>query len=290
VALLCRLKAFRRAPLGAETLAALAAGIPHAHAHVLNSVFHATAGPFEDAIDAGLGNKDDSVRLAAVEAGLSRGVSAARAAAIRLARPGEASAGPYLKFVAMFGTGEEHDIVYSALRIPALQRDAIWALGHLGTARAAEACLAGMRHEPLARACAEAYCWITGANLVRDKLEKLEPSEESPVLEDDDLDANLVPAADDLWPLPDVDATREHWNARRAELAPDVRYAHGTPVTPAALMALVETGPMLRRHDLVLELRSRTRGAYDVETRAFAARQRQMMQAARAAAATHGER
>ncbi len=268
----------------------MASGIPQAQVDVLDSVFHPTAGSFEDAIAAGLRHPDEGVRRAAVEAGLSRGVAVAHDTAIRLASAGNQSAGPYLKFVALFGTIEDHDIVYSALRIPALQKDAIWALGHLGTARAAEACLAGMRHEPLARLCGEAYCWITGADLVRDKLEKLGPAEEPPAFEDDDLDANLVPAADELWPMPDVDAAREHWNARRAEFAPDVRYAHGTPVTPAAQMALVETGPMLRRHDLVLELRSRTRGAYDVETRAFSARQRQMMAAARAAAATHGER
>ena len=90
--------------------------------------------------------------------------------------------------------------------------------------------------------------------------------------------------------MPDADAARKHWEARRAEFAPDVRYAHGTPVTPATLMSLVETGPMLRRHDLVFELRSETGGAYDVETRAFAATQRQMMAAARTAAAARDGR
>ena len=53
------------------------------------------------------------------------------------------------------------------------------------------------------------------------------------------------------------------------------------------LLTTIETGPMLRRPDLVLELRVKTRGRYDVETRAFTARQRQMMAAARAAAVNH---
>ena len=42
---------------------------------------------------------------------------------------------------------------------------------------------------------------------------------------------------------------------------------------------------MLRRPDLALELRVKTRGRYDVETRAFTGRQRQMMMASRAAVA-----
>ena len=56
-------------------------------------------------------------------------------------------AGPYLKLLALLGTAEEHEIIYAALRIPELQQQAIWALGHIGTVRAAESCLAGMQYE-----------------------------------------------------------------------------------------------------------------------------------------------
>jgi len=41
-------------------------------------------------------------------------------------------------------------------------------------------------------------------------------------------------------------------------------------------------------HDLVLELRVKTRGRYDVETRAFTPRQRQMMAAGRATVSGQG--
>ena len=285
---LCRLKAFRRSAIGAELKTAAGGGAPLAHADALASLFYPASGQFDDVIQSALGNPDDAVRLAAVTAGISRGMAAARDAALRLAREPGPIGGPFLKFVGMFGTAQDHDIIYGALRVPARQKEAIWALGHVGTARAAESCIAGMKHEPLARACAEAYCWITGAELTRDRLEKVETPPDAPAFEDDDLDANLVPAADDLWPMPDVEAVRAHWEARREGFAPDVRHAHGIPVSQGHLITLVETGPMLRRPDLILELRARSRGAYDVEPRAFAARQRHMMAGAREAASRGG--
>jgi len=63
------------------------------------------------------------------------------------------------------------------------------------------------------------------------------------------------------------------------DCSPGVRSRHSPIRKPA-----IESGPMLRRPDLVLQLRVKTRGRYDVETRAFAARQRQMMAAGRSAA------
>jgi hypothetical protein len=109
-----------------------------------------------------------------------------------------------------------------------------------------------------------------------------------PAFEDDDLDANLVPPAEALWPLPDVDAVQRHWNARRSQFAPDVRHIHGRPATSDVVLAMIETGPMLRRPDLVLELNVKTRGKYDVEPRAFTPRQRKMMARSRAAVSGGG--
>jgi uncharacterized protein (TIGR02270 family) len=202
--------------------------------------------------------------------------------ASRLARHASPQAGRYLTLVALFGTPEEHEIVYSALRIPALQQASIHALGHIGTVRAAQACLAGMQHEPLARACGEAYCWITGADLVRDRLAVEETPADAPAFEDDDLDANLVPTAEMSWPRPDADAVRRHWVKCGSDWGSTVRHILGKPANGDVLLTTIETGPMLRRPDLALELRVKTRGRYDVEPRAFIARQRQMMAAGRA--------
>ena len=71
---------------------------------------------------------------------------------------------------------------------------------------------------------------------------------------------------------------------------PETRYIHGRPATPDVVGSMVETGPMLRRSDLVSELGFRTRGRYDVETRALTARQRHMMAASRGAVSPAGGR
>jgi uncharacterized protein (TIGR02270 family) len=175
-------------------------------------------------------------------------------------------------------------VVFAALRVPALQTQAIWALGHLGTPRAVEACLAGMKYENVARACGEAYSHITGVDLDRERLSVAEVPADAPAFEDDDLDADLVPPPEAAWPLPDVDAVQRDWATRAARFAADTRHVRGRAATREALMQAVAHGPMLRRHDLVVELRARSRGQYDVETRAFVSRQRQMLAAASAAA------
>jgi predicted transposase YbfD/YdcC len=85
-----------------------------------------------------------------------------------------------------------------------------------------------------------------------------------------------------------LEAVRKHWLSRRSDWAASLRHIRGRPVNGDTLLDTVETGPMLRRPDLLLELRVRTGGRYDVEPRAFTARQRQMMAAGRAAASNHG--
>lgn len=280
---LCRLKAFRRSAMGDELASALKSDIPEIKVDALRAAAHVPSRAVDEWIVAALRSGDAAVRSAAVDTGVRRGIEHVLEEATRLVQQRGLDAGSYLKLLAMLGKPDQHEMVYTALRIPQLQLSALWALGHIGTVRAAESCLAGMQHEKLARACGEAYCWITGADLGRDGLEKKEAPPEVPPFDEDDLNANLVPPQEALWPLPDPEAVRQHWLARRAIFAADVRHIHGRPVTPETLAAMVETGPMLRRPDLILELRARTRGRYDVEPRAFAARQRQMMAAGRAA-------
>ena len=284
---LCRLKAFRRVAPGDELTVALKATTPDARIDALRAARLAPSAVASEWLTATLKDSVPAVRYAAVETGMCLRNSQAWETAVGLARKSNPDSAPYLNLIALFGSPEEHEIVYSALRTPGLQVPAIWALGHIGTARAADACLAGMKHEALARACGEAYAWMTGADLERDRLAVQEVPADAPAFEDDDLDANLVPPPEALWPLPDAEAVQKHWLALRSNWAPDVRYVRGQPVNGETLLTTIETGPMLRRPDLVLELRVKTRGRYDVETRAFTARQRQMMAAARAAAVNH---
>jgi uncharacterized protein (TIGR02270 family) len=239
-------------------------------------------------IAAGLNGDNEDVRYAAVESGLSLRIDQAWKATTQMATQHTPAAARYLRLLAMFGTAEEQEAVYAALRVPQLQVAAIWALGHIGNMRAADACVSGMQHEPIARACGEAYCWITGADLERDSLNVKETLPDAPAFEDDDLDANLVPPPEALWPLPDAEAVKKHWLAIRSDWSASVRHIRGKPANGDTLATTMETGPMLRRPDLALELRVKTRGRYDVEPRAFTGRQRQMMMASRAAVAGRG--
>jgi uncharacterized protein (TIGR02270 family) len=288
-AALCRLKTFRRVAPAGELATAFKSSVPEAQVDAIRAARLLPAGA-DEWITAALHNDDAAVRYAGVESGLCLRIGQAWETATRLARQGNPEAGPYLNLLALFGTAEEHEVVYTALRMPGLQLPAIWALGHIGTVRAAEACLAGMHHEPFARACGEAYCWITGADLARDRLAVEETPVDAPPFEDDDLDANLVPPPEALWPRPDPEAARKHWVARRSDYVASVRHMRGRPVSGDTLLSTIETGPMLRRPDLVLELRVKTRGRYDVEPRAFTQRQRQMMAAGRAAVSGQGGR
>jgi uncharacterized protein (TIGR02270 family) len=129
---------------------------------------------------------------------------------------------------------------------------------------------------------------MTGADLERDSLALVEPTPDAPAFEDDDLDANLVLPPEAQWPMPDAESVRRHWSALKTEWSANVRHVRGRPMSGDTLLDTLESGPMLRRPDLALELGVKTRGRYDVETRAFAARQRQMMAAGRAAVAAGG--
>ena len=287
-AALCRIKRFRRVAPGREVTDALQSGIPDLQAEALRSLTYAA----EESTAArhiawGLKSDDREVRSAAIQTGIRRGDPAAWQAAVQLAEERNAECAPLLSALAALGSPEEQELVIRALREPGLQRAGLFAIAYIGTPQAVEICLAGIRDEKLARIAAEAYCAITGAELARDGLAAPEPHEgpSPPRLEDDPLEANLVPAAADQWPLPDLDGVRRHWQSIQRQFGEGARHWRGRPAGLETLFAAIERGPMHRRDDLALELAVRTGGKYDLETRAFAHVQRSMMQAARTRAA-----
>jgi len=287
-AALCRIKRFRRVSPGREVTDALQSGSPHLQAEALRSLAYA-ADPSTVArhVAWGLKSDDGAVRRAAIETGIRRVESVAWQAAVHLAEERNAACASLLPALAALGSAAEQQLVIDVLREPALQRAGLFAIAYIGTAEAVEICLAGMRDEKLARCAGETYCAITGAELVRDGLTRPEPADapSPPPLENDPLDANLVPSAADQWPLPNLDAVRDHWQGVQRQFGRGVRHWRGRPVGLEGLAAALERGPMHRRDDLALELAVRTDGKYDVETRAFAQTQRSMMQASRTRAA-----
>ena len=276
-AALARLKAFRRAELGAELTTAFESNLPQLQAGALRAARLLPAQYAAAWVDAGLKHDDPAVRLAATQTGLLQHIPNAWAAALASARKPRPEFAALLGPVAMLGGDAEFQLIYSALAEPKVRQAAIWALGNIGTRDAAGYCIAALKHPELAKAAGEAYCAITGADLARDRLTAAEPEEASPTFEADDLDANLVPTPGEQWPLPNPDALREHWNKAHARFQNGVRYVRGKPATLEILMGAVETAPMLRRPDYAFELYVRSGGKYDVEPRTTRAVQRQMM-------------
>jgi uncharacterized protein (TIGR02270 family) len=282
-AALCRLKASRRSAPGPELADAFNSNVPALQIEALRAAQLSRDPAMAKYVAAGLRSDAAAVRIAAIECGVRLGLPEAWAAATQLAHERSPEAGPLLPLVAALGSLEEHAIVVATLREPALQRAGLFALGFLGTREAVELCISGMRAEKLSRSAGEAYCAITGADLEGDRLAAGEPPDAAspPPFEADDLDGNLVPQPDELWPLPDPDAVQRHWQAMQARFAPGVRYLRGRPSDLGVLIDTIEGGPMLRRAGLILEATVRTSGQYDVEPRAFAHVQRRMMAASR---------
>jgi uncharacterized protein (TIGR02270 family) len=285
-AALLDLRSFRRRPqVGADVADGLRSAAPPLRCAALRAVARLPGPDALREVEAALADVEPACAAAAVEAGLRLGSLAAWARCRELARGPGPAAGAQLSLLAALGGPAEHDVLFAALAAPALRRRALRALGFAGTRAAADACLEAMSAPADARVAAESFASMTGLDLAAERLVAPEPPEaEEPVpFEDDDLDADLVPAADDLLPLPDLAGVGRWWQARRAAFQPGRRYLGGRPATLAALHDQLERGPMRRRADLALELNIRTAGLHDVEARAFTTTQRRQLQASRPA-------
>jgi len=119
--------------------------------------------------------------------------------------------------------------------------------------------LIGMMSVPeLMRIAAEAFCTITGVNLVDAKLDAPPPpaNDDAPVQVDPD---------DDL-PWPDPQRVFAWWENNETRFEPETRYLLGQPVTPEHLHAVLRHGNQKQRYGAALELAMRTPGTPVFET------------------------
>jgi len=287
---LVRVKSFQRAALGDELAAAYEAETVPEQVTVFRAAGFLPEPGVKEWVDRGLAHSSPAVRLAAIESGIRQRQRPAWEAAREVAASAEPGSAGVLRLLAMFGKAPDHKVVYDALGDEGAARGAFWALGHLGTREAVEHCLAAMQNPARAHLAGEAYACITGIDLARERLTAHESGESPslPPFEEDDLDADLVPHREDLWPLPDAAACAAHWARVGTQFAPNTRYVRGKPFDLSVLMAAIDKGPMLRRADYALELYVRTTGACDVETRAASFAQRRMIAAAHARLGARG--
>jgi uncharacterized protein (TIGR02270 family) len=136
-----------------------------------------------------------------------------------------------------------------------------------------------------AKLAAQAISAIGGLDLSDDVFAlppEAEPEIESlPPIEEDDLDADLVPPPEAVLPLPDAAAIRLWWKETAPGLQPVRRYIRGRPFTPESLFWALENGPLGYRHALALALAFRSGAQIWLGTRVGSAEQRRALEAAR---------
>ena len=272
----CAFRGLPIEPYVGELVTASSGELQQAAAHLLR---HAPRTVADESLTRAFDCADGRAREIAVESGLLLGMPEAWRVGRKLALADVNGSGALLPALAMLGNAAEHDGVVQMLARPARQREAIWALGYGGRRSGADACidlLAQQRHVGLA---AEAFCAITGLDLAGAGLIAARPAQrddedgEAPPFEDDDLDAALVPRADERLPDPDVSGVIRWWNNNRARFDPGVRYLGGQPTSVQGLAAALAGGPMRRRAPIAFELAVRTHGRLHIQPRAFIAEQ-----------------
>lgn len=236
-------------------------------------------GVLQRALDSGEPARRDAAIMAGLLGG-QRGAWAACRNAVESRAP--ASRLPLL-LLGMGGDERDMKRLLELISDESLQPEVLWALGFSGRLAAADACLELMRREPVAALAGEAFSAITGLRIEGPYAASSEEPEAAVSLEEEDLDADLVPKPEDVLPLPQADAVATWWREVRPRLDPRQRYLEGQPFTPQALLEALARAPMRRRHALALELALRSRGALQVPTRAFVKRQVEALKKARSA-------
>jgi uncharacterized protein (TIGR02270 family) len=216
------------------------------------------------------------VREAAIMAGLVSGARSAWKACRKVAEEGGAGRRQCLLVLALGGEAQDAEWLVGLLGQEALRSDVLWALGFSGQAIAAEACLKWMSDAKVAALAGEAFSAITGLKLEGAYREPPQEGEEDGLvpLEEEDLDADLVPGPEASLPVPIREAVEGWWQKARKDFERGARYLRGKKASAGELLEALGREPMRRRPVHALELAIRSKGAQGLQTRAFTRRQR----------------
>ena len=138
-----------------------------------------------------------------------------------------------------------------------------------------------------AKIAAQAIAAIAGLDLRRDEFSEApaQGADSLPLLEEDNLDADLVPPPEDALPAPNVAAIRAWWKEREGGLKAAPRLVFGAPRSPDGLLAALEHGPLGLRHGWALAAHLWSGGRFWLDTQALSAVQRSQLALARAGVA-----
>ncbi|PRP91281.1 hypothetical protein ENSA5_56940 [Enhygromyxa salina] len=233
---------------------------------------------------------DPGLREAAIESALIRGLPGSWQLACEAAfeqpepgpGPGLAAGGAgslrraALGWVAMQGSAAAHAQLVTMLR-GRPDSDLLWAAGVSARPEAAALAVELLDHPTLARLAGELLTYVAGLPTTVDDywLDEgahgaygADADEALPELDDDDLDAELVPPDERRLRLPNPATVRAWWSERRHALSPGLRYFAGQALAPAVAEQALIRAPMRRRHALALELAIRSAGIGILDTRA----------------------
>jgi uncharacterized protein (TIGR02270 family) len=250
------------AQLPLETL--LATRNPELLAAALRAVRRAPNPDHARFVEPALASPYVAVREAALEAGVILGLRGAWQACNKLVARNASGSRLPLALLALGGDTADLNTVIKRLGVETLQRDALWALGFSGTVDAAEAVLALIDDEALARLAGESFATITGV-AIAGPLSKAGESDNTspPEVEDDDAPLPVV-RADDGLPTPHGERVRAWWEKAKPHFQPGLRYLYGQPATAETLRHALDVGPTWRRRVWLLELAARSGTELDV--------------------------
>lgn len=137
-----------------------------------------------------------------------------------------------------------------------------------------------------AKVAAQALVAITGLDLRNDVFAAPKASERPdslPPLEEDDLEADLVPPPEDALAPPNVSAIRKWWNSQEGGLRTSGRLVLGKPRTPETLFDALERGPLGLRVGWATVLHLWSGGRFVLDREAFSGAQRSHLARGRAA-------
>jgi len=235
---------------------------------------YAPAGPHAGAVEQLTAHPDPAVREAALVTALCFGSPIAFRRCLALA--GEETPAPLaMLLVALLGGPQHQRLLLEQLARESHRHAALRAVGLCGQVAAVPALLAQLDAEdPLARRLiAEAVMLLTGLDTGADAIVAPPPPEPDslPPLEEDDLEADLVPPVEEELPLPDPAALRALWGAHAASFAgrERSRLLLGEPWSVRRVLELLPRLSLRERHPLALWLLIRSGGAARLDTRAL---------------------
>ncbi|MFO7563121.1 MAG: TIGR02270 family protein [Enhygromyxa sp.] len=245
---------------------------------------HCLGGPVLAELSALAQSEDAAVRHAALEAALLRQVPGAWESALYWAFIAEES--PFrrdaLTWVSVLGDAAVQQRLLALVVLDEHRRDAIWTAGFSGRIAAVDRCMELLADPEVGPLAGEVVCAIVGLPTDEDQFWRTRDPEADqrwglPKLQEDDLEASLIPEAEEALLVPDPEAIARWWAERKAAFEAEHRYLGGKVLTAEVMLEALWSAPMRRRHVLGLELQLRTGGELTVDSRRLTHQQEEQL-------------